>query len=168
MLEEPMIEKLLALRLHGIVEALRRQQQDAAVAELSFAERLGLLVDHQWNWKENQALALRLRSAKLRAQACPGGPRLSHPTRLESEYDSRSYPRLGLGPESRKHLRDRALRGRQELPGMRLVAQSLPRWLLGALLSRQRSVPRSRHRPRRWQPAHSAGPSPSHRCAPHR
>jgi len=71
MLEEPMIEKLLALRLHGIVEALRQQQQDPAVADLSFAERLGLLVDHQWNWKENQALARRLRSAKLRAQACP-------------------------------------------------------------------------------------------------
>ncbi len=69
MLEQPMIEKLLAMRLHGIVEALRLQQQDPASAELSFAERLALLVDHQWNWKENQALTRRLRSAKLRAKS---------------------------------------------------------------------------------------------------
>jgi hypothetical protein len=48
MLEQPMIEKLLAIRLHGIVEALQRRQQDPASAELSFAERLALWVDHQW------------------------------------------------------------------------------------------------------------------------
>ncbi len=71
MLEQPMIEKLLAMRLHGIVEALRRQQQDPASAELCFAERLALLVDHQWNWRENQALTRRLRNAKLRAKSCP-------------------------------------------------------------------------------------------------
>ena len=71
MLEQPMIEKLLAMRLHGIVEALRRQQQDPASAELSFAERLALLVDHQWNWRENQALTRRLQKAKLRAKSCP-------------------------------------------------------------------------------------------------
>ena len=71
MLEQPMIEKLLAMRLHGIVEALRLQQQAPASAELSFAERLALLVDHPWNWKENQALTRRLRSAKLRAKSCP-------------------------------------------------------------------------------------------------
>jgi len=71
MLEQPMIDRLLALRLHGMVEAWRQQQQDPSSAELSFAERLALMVDHQWNWKENQALTRRLRSAKLRAQACP-------------------------------------------------------------------------------------------------
>jgi hypothetical protein len=54
-----------------MVEALRRQQQQPETAELSFAERLALLVDHQWNWKENQALERRLRTAKLRAKSCP-------------------------------------------------------------------------------------------------
>lgn len=71
MLEQPMIDKLEAMRLHGMVEALRRQQQQPESAELSFGERLALLVDHQWNWKENQALARRLRLAKLRAKSCP-------------------------------------------------------------------------------------------------
>jgi len=53
-----------------MVEALKRQEQDPAVHELSFLERLSLLVDQQWNWRENQALARRLKAAKLRHPAC--------------------------------------------------------------------------------------------------
>jgi len=53
-----------------MVEALKTQEQDAASRELSFLERLGLLVDQQWNWRENQALGRRLKSAKLRNNAC--------------------------------------------------------------------------------------------------
>jgi len=70
MLKQPMIEKLVALRLQGMVEALKTQEQDAASHELSFLERLGLLVDQQWNWRENQALGRRLKNAKLRMSAC--------------------------------------------------------------------------------------------------
>ena len=70
MLEQPMMEKLAAMRLHGMVDALKAQQQDPAARELSFLERLGLLVDHQWNWRQNQALARRLYVAKLRGNAC--------------------------------------------------------------------------------------------------
>src|SRR5215469_10614007 len=70
MLNQPMIEKLLAMRLHGMAEALKAQEQDYAVGELSFLERLALLVDQQWNWRENQALARRLKAAKLRGGAC--------------------------------------------------------------------------------------------------
>ena len=70
MLEEPMMEKLLAMRLHGMVDALKAQEQDAAARELGFLERLGLLVDRQWNWRQNQALARRLHVAKLRGDAC--------------------------------------------------------------------------------------------------
>jgi len=69
MLSQPMIEKLLAMRLHGMAEGLQTQEQDPAARELSFLERLGLLVDQQWNWRQNQALARRLKTAKLR-NAC--------------------------------------------------------------------------------------------------
>jgi DNA replication protein DnaC len=69
MLQEPMMEKLAAMRLFGMVEALKMQQQDAGAGELSFLERLGLLVDQQWTWRENQALARRLQAAKLQG-AC--------------------------------------------------------------------------------------------------
>jgi len=70
MLKQPMIEKLLAMRLHGMAEALKTQEQDPAARELSFLERLGLLVDQQWNWRENQVLGRRLKNAKLRTNAC--------------------------------------------------------------------------------------------------
>ena len=70
MLKQPMIEKLAAMRLLGMVEALETQEQDPAARELSFSERFGLLVDQQWNWRENQALGRRMKNAKLRVNAC--------------------------------------------------------------------------------------------------
>jgi DNA replication protein DnaC len=70
MLEEPMMEKMMTMRLLGMVDALKAQEQDPAARELSFLERLGMLVDHQWNWRENQALARRLYVAKLKGGAC--------------------------------------------------------------------------------------------------
>ncbi len=54
MLQQPMKEKLYALRLQGMIEAIERQEQDEAARELSFLDRLALLIDHQWNWRENQ------------------------------------------------------------------------------------------------------------------
>jgi DNA replication protein DnaC len=70
MLQEPMMEKLMAMRLLGMADALKAQEQDPASCELSFLERLGMLVDQQWSWRENQALARRLHSAKLKGGAC--------------------------------------------------------------------------------------------------
>ena len=70
MLIEPMMEKLLAMRLHGMAEGLKTQQQDAAAGELGFLERLALLVDQQWTWRENQALGRRMKAARLRGTAC--------------------------------------------------------------------------------------------------
>ena len=70
MLEQPMLEKLSAMRLNGMLTALQTQEQDPATRELGFLERLALLVDHQWNWRQNQALSRRLTAAKLRGNAC--------------------------------------------------------------------------------------------------
>src|ERR1022692_3577715 len=70
MLQEPMMDKLLAMRLHGMADALKMQQQDPAAGELSFLDRLAMLVDQQWHWRQNQALARRLQTAKLRGNAC--------------------------------------------------------------------------------------------------
>ena len=70
MLQEPMMEKLLAMRLHGMADAMKTQQQDPAARELSFLDRLAMLIDQQWNWRQNQALSRRLHTAKLRGNAC--------------------------------------------------------------------------------------------------
>ena len=70
MLSEPMMEKLLSMRLTGMAEALKGQRQDPGATELGFEERLGMLVDQQWNWRENQSLERRMKAAKLRGGAC--------------------------------------------------------------------------------------------------
>ncbi len=70
MLTQPTIEKLHAMRLRGMAEAFREQQEDPQVQRLSFEERLGLLIDRQWNWRANRALARRLKNARLEGHAC--------------------------------------------------------------------------------------------------
>jgi DNA replication protein DnaC len=70
MLNQQTIEKLCAMRLRGMAEAFREQQQEADLQRLSFEERLGLLIDRQWNWRENRALDRRLRNARLQGNAC--------------------------------------------------------------------------------------------------
>jgi DNA replication protein DnaC len=70
MLKQPTLEKLEAMRLHGMAQALREMQGSEQALELSFEERLALLVDRQMTWRQNEALQARLRRAKLKAQAC--------------------------------------------------------------------------------------------------
>ena len=70
MLTQPTLEKLCTMRLRGMAEAFREQQEDAAMQRLSFEERLGLLIDRQWNWRANRALDRRLRNARLQGPAC--------------------------------------------------------------------------------------------------
>src|SRR5439155_1223681 len=43
---------------------------DEATRELNFLDRLALLVDQQWNWRQNQALTRRVLAARLRGAAC--------------------------------------------------------------------------------------------------
>ncbi len=70
MLQQPMKEKLHALRLHGMIEAIQWQEQDEATRALSFLDRLALLIDQQWSWRENQALTRRVKASRLRGAAC--------------------------------------------------------------------------------------------------
>ena len=70
MLTQPTIEKLCAMRLRGMAEAFQQQQEDANIHGLSFEERLGLLIDRQWNWRQNRALERRLRNGRLQGPAC--------------------------------------------------------------------------------------------------
>jgi hypothetical protein len=55
MLNQPTIEKLQAMKLHGMAEAFQEQIEIPDSSQLSFEERLGLLVDRQWTWKEARA-----------------------------------------------------------------------------------------------------------------
>src|SRR5260370_5675370 len=70
MLQQPTKEKLHALRLHGMIEAIERQEQDEAARGLNFLDRLALLIDQQWSWRENQALTRRVKTSRLPPAAC--------------------------------------------------------------------------------------------------
>jgi DNA replication protein DnaC len=70
MLNQPMVEKLHALRLRGMAEGFTQQQEDPQYRQLAFEERLALLVDQQWNWRQNRALARRLKVGRLLGPAC--------------------------------------------------------------------------------------------------
>lgn len=69
MLTHPTLEKLQALRLTGMVKALEEQLQMTGLEELSFAERLGLLVDREMTERESRRLKDRLAKARLRQAA---------------------------------------------------------------------------------------------------
>jgi DNA replication protein DnaC len=60
------LEKLRALRLEGLAQALEEQRRQANVLKLEFEERLALLVERQWTWKENRAMATRLKRAQFK------------------------------------------------------------------------------------------------------
>jgi len=64
MLNQQTLEKLHALRLHGMAEAFRAQAEQKGIEE-----RFALLVDQQWTWRQNRALERRLTKAKLRHRA---------------------------------------------------------------------------------------------------
>lgn len=69
MLNHPTLEKLHGLRLTGMAQALQEQAQMAEIDQLSFEERLGLLVDREVTERENRRLKTRLKKAKLRQAA---------------------------------------------------------------------------------------------------
>lgn len=72
MMLEMTLGKLHQLKLAGIAEALSEQAQSAMYGELSFEERLGMLVDREMTHRDNRRLTNLLRGAKLRyASACP-------------------------------------------------------------------------------------------------
>ena len=66
MLTHPTLEKLKDLKLRGMAKALEEQLGSEKARELSFEERLGLLVDREMTEKENRRLTSRLKMAKLR------------------------------------------------------------------------------------------------------
>jgi DNA replication protein DnaC len=69
MLNEQTFEKLNAMKLSGMAQALKEQMETAGVDDLSFEERFGMLVDAQHLWKEDRRMRRLLESARLKLPA---------------------------------------------------------------------------------------------------
>lgn len=107
MLNQQTIEKLHAMKLHGMADAFHTQLETTDASQLSFEERFGLLVDQQWLWKENRALARRLRFAHLKERGVIEDVDYQHPRGLDrklmrtlatSEWVRQHHNLLLLGP----------------------------------------------------------------------
>ena len=70
MLQHPTLEKLTTLKFTGMVKALTEQMSLPDIEQLSFEERLGLLVDRELTERHDRRLQTRLGKARLKQQAC--------------------------------------------------------------------------------------------------
>jgi hypothetical protein len=85
---------------------LKKGTVDVEATQLSFEERFALLIDQQWLWKENRALARRLRAAHLKEPAViedvdyqhPRGHRKLVRTLTSSDWVRQHQSILLLGP----------------------------------------------------------------------
>lgn len=83
MTREQTFDKLYRMKLHGMAAALEEQIKQPDMADLSFEERLAMLVDAQWLWRENRSLTTRLRNARLKQQASMEDINFRHPRQLD-------------------------------------------------------------------------------------
>lgn len=83
MLTHPTLEHLHELRLAGMARALQDQIETQSADELSFLERLGLLVDRERTSRESRRLKTRLTRAMLRHGAAVEDIDYRHPRGLD-------------------------------------------------------------------------------------
>ena len=87
MLNNQTLDKLRTLKLTGMAEALI-EQLNSPVSELSFEERLAILIEREWITRENKRLARRLSQAKLKDNACIEDIDYDHPRKLKKNVVS--------------------------------------------------------------------------------
>lgn len=83
MLEQQTLDQLHALKLSGMIDALQQQREQPATHDLSFEERLALLVEREVLHRENRRLARLLKAARLRVNACVEDIDYRHPRGLD-------------------------------------------------------------------------------------
>ena len=85
MLIKQTLEKLQAMKLSALAEAVQQQLHSDDAATLSFEDRLGLLVDIEWTAREQRKLQRRLQTAKLRYPASLEAVDFTQPRRLNRQ-----------------------------------------------------------------------------------
>jgi len=99
MLNHPTYERLAQLRLTGMAKALAEQAQIPEILNLTFEERLGLLVDRELTERHNRQTSTRLRRARLKQTAVAEDIDYRHPRGL----DRAVFRRLLTGDWVRGH-----------------------------------------------------------------
>jgi len=171
MLNQPTLDKLATLHLHGMAEAFRTQAdptQRDGLASLSFEERFGLLVDQEWTWRQNRALARRLLQAKFRYRASVEDIDFRLPRGLDRSRVRSLNPKFGLGHRASEHFLVRPVRGGEKLARLRPRGESLPGRIQRFLHPHPQTVSRVGPGARRRQLGDLAGSTGPHRRADRR
>jgi DNA replication protein DnaC len=84
MLNHPTLAKLDTIGLEGFAQGLREQLESNQYRDLSFEERLGLLIDRELTLRDTKGLERRLKAARLRINATVEDIDFKHPRRLDS------------------------------------------------------------------------------------
>lgn len=84
MLTQPSIQQLKALKLDGMAQALQEQLELGQARELSFDERLGLLIDREVSARDNKTFKRRLANARLKQPATLEDVDHQHPRGLDA------------------------------------------------------------------------------------
>jgi DNA replication protein DnaC len=100
MLNQPLLDKLAQLRLSAFRAAFEEQLHNPQYADLSFEDRLGLLIDHECAHRDNNRLQRRLKAARLSLPATLEDLDLSPARGL----DRRLVLQLAQGEWIRQHL----------------------------------------------------------------
>lgn len=69
MIDDETTRKMHQMKLHVMSQAFRDLMQEAPSDQLSFAEKVGMMVEREWAARENRRLGRLLRSAKLSVTA---------------------------------------------------------------------------------------------------
>ncbi len=80
---EQTLERMRKMRLSGMVQAYLRDSQTEGISELSFEERLALMVDHEWTLRESNRIARLRKKARFRIDAMPEDIDYEHPRGLK-------------------------------------------------------------------------------------
>jgi DNA replication protein DnaC len=99
MLVNQTVEKLRAMRLNGLAEGFLRQMSQIGIQDISFDDRLAMLVEDEWMARLNRKQARLLREARFRDTACLEDIDYSHRRNLDKSMISR----LANGTWLREH-----------------------------------------------------------------
>ncbi len=86
MLTHQTIDRLRQMKLTGLAQALAAQMDKGDFNDYSFEERLSLLVEYEWTYRQNKRLAILLKKARLRLGACMEDIDYVHPRGLDRRF----------------------------------------------------------------------------------
>ena len=69
MMIEQTLQKMLELKMPGMAQATRELLESAPSQQLSFEDKLGLIIDREWTERDNRRVARRIKEARLTTRA---------------------------------------------------------------------------------------------------